>query len=227
MCAEVVIRVKDEGIGIPNAMLTRIFDLFVQLERPGGQVREGLGIGLNLARQLVHLHGGTIEARSEGEGRGSEFIVRLPLVAAPAAATPLVDTRARGRTLRHRILVADDNDDGAKSLAMLLEILGQEVRVAHDGQEAVELAAAFEPELILMDIGMPRLNGCEACLRIRGERATRTALIVALTGWGQERHKKESSAAGFDLHLVKPLGMAQLTALLERLRQVPADASAS
>lgn len=222
---QAVIRVRDEGIGIPVAMLTRIFDLFVQLERPGGQVREGLGIGLNLARQLVHLHGGTIEARSEGEGRGSEFLVRLPLVAAPVV-TPSVVGGVSGRPRRHRILVADDNQDGAKSLAMLLEILGQEVRIAHDGQEAVELAAAFVPELILMDIGMPRLNGCEACLRIRAERATQAALIVALTGWGQDRHRKESSAAGFDLHLIKPLGMPQLTSLLERLRQAPGECPA-
>ena len=210
-----VVTVADDGVGIPAAMLGRVFDMFTQVDRALEKTTGGLGIGLSLVKGLVEMHGGTIEARSGGEGRGSEFVVRLP--AAPAAVDPATTTPgangsapARGR----RVLVVDDNEDAADSLAQLLELLGHEVRTAYDGEAGVEAAKAFRPDVVVMDIGMPKLNGYEAARRIRGHAWGAGMVLVAQTGWGQDDDRLKSTDAGFDFHLVKPVDPAALIALL-------------
>ncbi|MBK5967080.1 hypothetical protein CCR95_24175 [Thiocystis minor] len=213
---EVVLSVKDTGIGIAPALLGQVFDLFVQADRLHQDAHGGLGIGLNLARQLVDLHGGTIAVESEGIGQGSEFSVRLPVGTAPVEAVARVTPPVAAVALpRHRVLIADDNADVLESLALLLDLMGQEVRTARNGLEAVEIAAEFQPELILLDLGMPELNGYDACRRLRAERSGRAGvMIVALSGWGQDRQKELTREAGFDRHLVKPIGLGELQGLL-------------
>ncbi len=212
---DVVVSVKDTGIGIAADVLPRLFDMFSQAEPALERSQGGLGIGLSLVKGLVELHGGTIVARSEGPGRGSEFIVRLAAAAVARgdeASEPAADPSPRlaGR----RILVADDNGDAAESLALLLRLLGNEVRTAGDGEQAVELEADFGPDVVLLDIGMPRLNGYEAARRIREQSGDREMLLIALTGWGQEEDKRLTREAGFDHHLVKPAEPAELQRLL-------------
>ena len=217
--AGVAVSVKDNGIGIPANMLSRVFDIFTQVDRWLEKSRGGLGIGLSIAKRLVEMHGGTIEVASEGHRMGSEFIVRLPARLESARDAQPDET---GRALakaggRRRILVADDNPDSAATLAIMLEVLGNEVRVAHDGQQAVEIAATFRPDAILLDIGMPRLNGYDACEKIRRHPWGAHAFIVALTGWGQDEDRDRSRAAGFDRHLVKPVEPATIEKLIQGL----------
>jgi len=211
---EVVVTVRDNGIGIPAAALPNIFDMFSQVDRSVERSTGGLGIGLALVKGLVEMHGGTVTAESLGEGKGSTFTVRLPAMAGRAApAVPGVEEdgpRATGR----RILVVDDNRDGADSLAMMLRMMGNEVRTANDGVEAIESADQFHPEVILMDVGMPRLNGLEATRRIRGQEWGRRIIIIALTGWGQNGDKERSREAGCDGHLVKPVNLPDLEKML-------------
>jgi CheY-like chemotaxis protein/nitrogen-specific signal transduction histidine kinase len=215
---EVAVCVRDTGIGIPPDMLSRVFDIFTQVDRSLEKSQGGLGIGLSIAKRLVEMHGGTIEARSDGHGRGSEFIVRLPArTGSPAQAQPEASAEPKPAKMRHRILVADDNPDSATTLSLMLEVLGNEVFVAHDGVEALDLARRHRPQAILLDIGMPRMNGYDACARIRAEPWGREPLIVALTGWGQEEDKNRSRAAGFDRHLVKPVEPATLEKIIEAL----------
>jgi CheY-like chemotaxis protein len=211
----VTISVKDSGIGMSPAILPTVFDMFSQGERSSSHTQGGLGIGLTLVKRLVAMHGGSVEARSVGVGQGSEFIVRLPLV--PAILEPPqpgggVGADAAPATCR--VLVADDNADAATSLALILELMGNEVRTAHDGLQAVQLAEVFRPELVLLDIGMPELNGYEACRRIRARPYGQEAVVAALSGWGQDEDKRKSRAAGFDHHLTKPLQPGDLEALL-------------
>lgn len=213
--SEAVLRVSDTGIGISPAMIDSIFEMFVQADSSRNKAHGGLGIGLSFARQIVILHGGTLTATSAGEGCGSEFVVRLPRLANPVQAP--AKTTQDAAASRHRILVADDNADVADSLAMLLDILGQEVRVARDGLEAVQIADEFQPELILLDLGMPRLDGYGACRRLRAEQSHRRVIIAALSGWGQPQDKTATEAAGFDHHLVKPASLPDLQHLLETL----------
>ncbi len=214
----VEVRVSDDGIGIPKDMLERVFDIFTQVDRSLEKSQGGLGIGLSIARRLVQMHGGTIEARSDGPGRGSQFVVRLPArVARGEDARAGTSAPAAPARSRRRVLVADDNRDSALTLSIMLEAMGNEVRVAHDGEEAVAVAAAFRPDAILLDIGMPRMNGYDACARIRREPWASATTVVALTGWGQDADKSRSRAAGFDRHLVKPVEPATLAALLEAL----------
>jgi two-component system CheB/CheR fusion protein len=205
--AAVAISVRDNGFGIPQAMQARIFEIFTQVDRELERSQGGLGIGLSIAQRLVEMHGGTIEVASAGCGTGSEFTVRLPAriegPAEEAAALPAARTR-------RRVLVADDNADSAETLAMMLEVFGNEVRIAHDGEEAVALAASFHPEAILLDIGMPRLNGYQACERIRLQEGAPQPVIVALTGWGHDEDRERAFGAGFDHHLVKPVDPAVL-----------------
>jgi PAS domain S-box-containing protein len=213
---EVAIRIRDSGIGISAALLPRIFDLFVQGDCSLERARGGLGIGLTLVKCLVELHGGKVEAHSDGENQGSEFVVRLPLVAEKNKSGTGIDVNTvsahhRGR----RILIADDNHDAADSLAALLSIMGNEVRTAYDGMDAIQAAKHFQPDLVFLDIGMPRLNGYETCQQIRSQ-IDRNVMIVALTGWGHEHDKQRSQAAGFNEHLVKPLDAAALQRVLEQ-----------
>jgi PAS domain S-box-containing protein len=216
---EAVVVVEDSGVGIPAHMLGRVFDMFTQVDRSLERSQGGLGIGLNIVRRLVELHGGSITAASDGPDRGSTFTVRLPAV--PVAETSH-GTNGNGAAVkpsatRRRILVVDDNTDGAESLALMLGMMGHDTRTAHDGVEAVTMAEAFRPHLILMDIGMPRLSGLEACVRIRAEPWGRSMVLVAQTGWGQDADRQQAARAGFDMHLIKPVSPVDLTRLLEEL----------
>jgi CheY-like chemotaxis protein len=206
------VAVKDNGIGIPPARLTEIFDLFTQVDRSFEQ-QGGLGIGLTLVRQLVELHGGTIAARSEGIGHGSEFALKLPVVATAAAAAAASPGPVRASKPR-RILLADDNHDAVESLTLLLQIAGHEVHTAFDGEAAIGLAEKLRPEVALLDIGMPKANGYEVARRIREQEWGKRVFLVALTGWGQEGDRRRAREAGFDAHLVKPVPPESLDRLL-------------
>jgi signal transduction histidine kinase len=219
--AEVVVRVRDAGIGIPADKLTSIFELFSQLDRSLEKSQGGLGIGLNIVKRLVEMHGGTIDARSDGPGRGSEFAVRLPVAA--DAAPPLPTAERDGPAAPDsplRVLIVDDNADGADSLAIILRIVGNDTRTAYDGQEGVELAEAFRPDVVLFDIGMPKLNGYEACRRVRERPWASSVVLIAVTGWGQEEDRQRSRDAGFDHHMVKPVDPNALMKLLAELSVV-------
>lgn len=215
--SEVVVSVRDTGIGIPDASLSAIFDMFSQVDRSIERTRGGLGIGLALVKGLVEMHGGTVSAASEGEDKGSTFTVTLP--ALTGQAEPAVPQSEGRRASSRRILVVDDSRDGADSLAMMLRLLGNEVRTANDGIVAVEQAEAFKPEVILMDVGMPRMNGLDATRSIRAQEWGRSMTIIALTGWGQEEDKERSRAAGCDAHLVKPIDPSDLERLLGEGRE--------
>ncbi|HLZ46963.1 MAG TPA: ATP-binding protein [Gemmatimonadales bacterium] len=219
--SEAEITVRDTGIGIAPDMLSRIFDMFVQADSSPERVRQGLGIGLTLVKRLVDLHGGTVEARSAGLGKGSEFIVRLPALAdqrAPGGdvtGRPVAGVERRKSDLaRFRILVVDDHRDAGESLATLLRLLGHQVRVAYDGISALEAARVFRPQVALLDIGMPGMDGIELGARLRREPELAGLLLVALTGYGRDEDRKRSGAAGFDHHLVKPVDIAALNGLL-------------
>ncbi len=216
---DAIVTVTDTGIGIPADKLDSIFDMFTQVDRSLEQSQGGLGIGLTLVKRLVEMHGGTVEARSAGEGHGSAFAVRLPaLQGAVDIATPAAsETRASGTA--HRILVVDDNKDSADSLAMLLELTGHEVSTAHDGQEAFDIAEQQRPDVILLDIGLPELNGHEVCRRIRQQSWGQAMVLIALTGWGQDEDRRRSQEAGFDGHLVKPVDHTRLLTLLASLTE--------
>jgi PAS domain S-box-containing protein len=212
---DVKVSVKDNGVGISPEMLPKIFEIFAQAE----QAQDGLGIGLSLVKQLIELHGGSVEAISEGIGKGSEFVIRLPVVSSEVnQVTPATyEPGPACSSGKFRILVADDNRDSADSLAMLLTLMGNDVRTANDGAEAVDMAYTFRPEVILLDIGMPKLNGYEACRRLREQPGGETLVIIALTGWGQDEDKRRSMAAGFDHHMVKPVDTGALEKLLAGL----------
>jgi len=199
-----VVRVRDQGIGIAPEKLRSVFDLFVQVDAAGLRAQGGLGIGLTVVQNLVEMHGGAVEARSEGLGKGTEFIVRLPLASATAPepeqalSTPVVRRKHR------RILVVDDHIDAAESLALLLELQGHEVHVAHDGRAGLSLAQANPPEVAFFDVGMPDIDGIELARRFRANPRLRGVWLVALTGWGQQQDRQRTREAGFDHHLVKP-----------------------
>lgn len=210
----VVIRVKDSGIGIPADKLAFIFEMFSQVDQSLERTHSGLGIGLTLSKRLVELHNGSIEAFSDGLDQGSEFVVRLPITlyqTAPVKAPTVVN---RPDT-RKRILIVDDNRDSAASMAEVLTLNGNETFLAHDGEQAVAAAEAHRPEVILLDIGLPKLNGFDACRRIRENPWAENILIIALTGWGQQEDRRKSAAAGFDNHLVKPVDLAELMHLVD------------
>jgi PAS domain S-box-containing protein len=218
--SDVVVTVRDNGVGIPAEMLPRIFDMFTQVDRTLERSQGGLGIGLTLVRWLVELHGGRIEAQSPGVGRGSEFLVRLPLIVAGRPRDP--GTNGTGEpaqsSLRFRILVVEDNRDSATCLAMMLKLLGNEVRMAHDGIEAVRMAESFRPAVVLLDIGLPKLNGYAAAGQIRAEPWGKEMFLIALTGWGQDEDKRRSIEAGFNVHMCKPVDPAALERLLLELQ---------
>ncbi len=223
---EVVVRVRDDGIGIAPETLPRVFDLFVQADRSSDRARGGLGIGLTVVQRLVELHGGSVEAHSAGLGHGSELVVRLP-VSAPASTAPERRGHAGDRIVvgpvlspaaapPRRVLVVDDNVDSAESLALLLRLKGHEVETAHDGPAALEKAGSFHPEVVLLDIGLPGLDGYQVASRLRQRRRTARALLVAVTGYGQEEDQRLSREAGFDHHLTKPVDLPVIYALLAR-----------
>lgn len=211
----VTMNVKDNGIGIPPEMLEPIFDMFLQVDQSLERTQSGLGIGLTLAKRLIELHGGDIKASSEGLGKGSEFIVRLPMTIDQTAPSPKAE-QAKEASAGVRILIVDDNRDSAQTLAQVLQLSGNQTFMAHDGEEAVEVAQQQRPEVILLDIGLPKVNGFEACRRIRANAWADNILIIALTGWGQEEYRRKSAEAGFDRHLVKPVDLEKLMKLLAR-----------
>jgi CheY-like chemotaxis protein len=207
--------VKDKGFGIPTARVKEVFEMFSQVPEHRSMVGGGgLGIGLALCRQLVGLHGGSIEARSEGLGLGSEFIVRLPLDAAAGAEgeTP-ADARAKD-VPRRRVLVVDDNADAAATLRMMLEVQGHDACAAYTGPAALEALEQFDAEVVLLDLGMPQMDGFEVARRIRATPRGGEILLVALTGWGQPEDRRRTAEAGFDEHLTKPVDAARLAAML-------------
>jgi signal transduction histidine kinase/CheY-like chemotaxis protein len=210
------VTVRDDGVGIPASMLPGVFEMFTQVDGSRQRSQGGLGIGLGIAKRLVEMHGGTIEAQSDGPGRGTTFVVHLPTspgfhpFAAESGERPVVPTR------QLRVLVADDNEDAAEGLQILLEGVGHEVRLAHDGATALELAEIWRPHALVLDIGMPRMSGLEVCSKIRARPWGDDVVIVALTGWGQAEDLRRSFEAGFDHHLVKPIDGASLMPLLAR-----------
>jgi PAS domain S-box-containing protein len=215
--SQVEVRVRDSGIGIPPEELTRVFEMFVQLDQSPNRTRGGLGIGLSLVRRLVELHGGQIEARSGGPGRGSEFIVRLPaLKPTGEGSPPAADSEDAPDASRCRILVADDSVDTAELLARVLRFRGHEVRTAHDGPGALAETTAFQPDVAVLDIGMPGLSGYEVAREIRS-RFGDHIVLVAVTGWGQEEDKRRAREYGFDHHLTKPIDSAALQRLLREV----------
>jgi signal transduction histidine kinase len=223
--AEVEIRVRDNGIGIPPELMPKIFNLFTQLDQTSGRSQSGLGIGLALVQRLVEMHGGSVTAQSDGLGRGSEFTIRLPLFiretnpqvkTLSALEQSMINAEGTPPTQR-RILVADDNNDALESLATLLQLSGHEVYTAVNGAVALESAEQHRPEVALLDIGMPKLDGYEVARRIRAQPWGQRMTLVALTGWGQDSDRRRSQEAGFDSHLVKPLDLDKLTELLAAL----------
>jgi signal transduction histidine kinase len=212
---EVVVAIRDTGVGIAPEMLPRVFDMFTQVRRTSRRAQGGLGVGLTLVKSLTELHGGRVEARSAGLGKGSEFTVRLPIATGDAPAKPRVANAPHPRVVLHRrMLVVDDNRDAADSLAMLLRLMGADVHVAYGGEDALQGASSHHPAVMFVDIGMPDLDGYEVARRIRNDPAFASSILVALTGWGQEEDRRRSSAAGFDHHLVKPVDIEVLEAVL-------------
>jgi CheY-like chemotaxis protein len=214
----VTLSVRDTGAGIPHDMLPRVFDLFTQIDRTANRGQGGLGIGLTLVKSIVGLHSGRVEARSGGPGRGSEFVVNLPRASTGRdAGLARVPGRPATALAPRRVLVVDDNRDAAESLGMLLGLLGAEVQVAFDGPQALAAFDAHEPQVVLLDIGMPEMDGFEVARRIRRRLTGRDVALIALTGWGQEKDRQRSRSAGFDHHLIKPVEVEVLQALLRSL----------
>jgi PAS domain S-box-containing protein len=224
---DVVVRVCDNGIGIPVEMLPRVFDLFTQVDRSMERTQGGLGIGLTLVRRLVEMHGGSIHAYSEGANTGSEFTIRLPVVCAPpeepSVSPPHAGPEAAVRASSLRVLVVDDNRDSAASLDILLRMVGNDVRTVHDGLDALALASEYRPDVIVLDIGLPGMNGYEVAQAIRQQSWSRNTLLIAVTGWGQESDKQRAIAAGLDHHLVKPVDPAVLLEMLASFAKTASD----
>jgi PAS domain S-box-containing protein len=212
--AEVVVRVEDNGIGIAPDQLAQIFDMFYQANRSYEQLHGGLGIGLTLARRLVEMHGGRVEAHSAGSNQGSAFVVRLPILAEELRQQKEPASAQATRGAIQRVLVVDDYGESAETLAELLRLGGHEVKIAHDGLKAVELAENFRPAVVLLDIGMPKLNGYEAARKIRAQPWGKNMVLIAVTGWGQEKDRDRSREAGFDAHLLKPVDYSELSKLI-------------
>jgi PAS domain S-box-containing protein len=222
---QAVIAVRDNGIGIAPDVMPRMFEMFSRGHRETGRHQGGLGIGLALSRRLAQMHNGSLDALSDGPGRGSEFTVRLPL-AAPAPVGEAVPDTTASRLAKTRVLVVDDNHDAGDSLGQVLDMLGAEVRVARDGAEGIEAFAAHRPSVVLLDIGMPGLNGYDVAREIRTRFPEHPATLVALTGWGQEDDRRRAREAGFDHHLVKPAEIDALQKLLSSIERGGASSPA-
>jgi signal transduction histidine kinase/ActR/RegA family two-component response regulator len=211
------ISVRDTGCGIPPELLSHIFEMFQQVDQTLDRAQGGLGIGLTLAKRLIEMHGGSIEAQSEGAGRGSEFVISLPADTTEAAEVETVPIEPPSRELpRHRILVVDDLHESAQTLARILRALGQEVATAHDGPAALTHVHEFKPEVVFLDIAMPGMNGYEVARQIRASDAIEPPTLIALTGYGQDDDRRRAREAGFDFHLTKPTSTEQLTSVLSR-----------
>jgi PAS domain S-box-containing protein len=210
----VAISVKDTGIGIPAEMIDRIFDMFTQVDGSLERAHGGLGIGLTLVKRLVEMHGGTVTARSDGANRGSEFIVRLPIVVELLAEQSEANGQCAATSGKRRIMVVDDNENAAQIMGMLLKALGNDVQTVFSGAEAIEVAERFRPDVMLLDIGMPEMNGYETARRLRDQPWGKDIILAALTGWGQEEDKRRTRDAGFNHHFVKPLDLSMLQRFL-------------
>jgi CheY-like chemotaxis protein len=214
---EAVIRVQDNGIGISGPMLQKVFDLFTQGDRALDRQSGGLGIGLALVRRLVAMHGGTVSAHSAGLGHGTEMIVRLPSSSEKRSLPPQppeTDESASPAIRSCRILIVDDNKDAADSIALSVQLAGHTVCTAYDGQEGLALASTFAPDVLLLDLGMPGLNGYEIARRIRQQPWGKTLALIAVTGWGQEQDRRRTKEAGFNAHLTKPVSPSELLGAL-------------
>jgi CheY-like chemotaxis protein len=209
-----LIRITDNGVGISADLLPYIFDLFVQAERSLDRTQGGLGLGLTLVRRLVGLQGGTVEAKSQGLKKGSEFVVRLPMVTGVEVALPVTPHVTAKKAPERRILVIEDSVDAAISTRMLLELQGHKVQIASGGLSGIEAARTFNPEVILLDIGLPGMDGYEVARRLRKLPETENVLLIALSGYGQAEDLRKSKEAGFDHHLVKPADINQIEALI-------------
>jgi CheY-like chemotaxis protein len=214
---QAVVTVADNGMGLAPDTLEKIFDMFTQLDSSLEHSQGGLGIGLTLVRRLVQMHGGSIEARSAGPGRGSQFVVRLPV--ATTAGIPAVPRHPidDGQAVKRRILIVDDNRDAAKSLQMLLNIVGHDTLTTYDGETAINAIQELQPDVVLLDLGLPVIDGYEVARRVRAQRWGHDIVLIALTGWGQDEDRQRSMAAGFNGHLVKPVEYQVLTELLNSL----------
>jgi CheY-like chemotaxis protein len=210
-----MVKVRDSGIGIPPERIGQMFEMFAQIHAPQGN--DGLGIGLALVKQLVALHGGTVQAHSEGPGKGSEFVVCLPLLDAGEATRSEGSTKpaVEGSAPRRKILIVDDNVDAAESLATVLRLKGHDVRTAHRGEQAVALAETERPDIVLLDLGMPGMDGLSVARQLRERPGGNRMRIIAVTGWGQESDRERTRAAGFDEHLVKPVAPELLVDLFD------------
>ena len=221
------ISIKDSGVGIPVEMLPHLFEMFAQIDRTLERAQGGLGIGLALVKSLVELHGGSVEAHSEGQGRGSQFVVNLPLTVADAQIAvqepPSISTSRHSKNIR--VLVVDDNVDSADSLSQCLRMLGYQTLMAHDGLEAVRSAESYNPDVALLDIGLPHMSGYEAARKIRAQPQGARLLLIALSGRGQEEDRRKSKAAGFDHHFVKPVDIDELTNVLAKHEVHSADST--
>jgi CheY-like chemotaxis protein len=220
-----VVRVKDSGIGMSAELIPQVFDLFVQGERSLDRSEGGLGIGLTLVKRLVSLHGGIVSVHSDGPGQGSEFCISLPALAqspAPRQTEPAAVAATAHR--RSRVLIVDDNRDSADTLAALLEAWGHEVRTLYDGPSAITAAAEFQPRVVLLDIGLPKMNGYEVAAQLRKTAKGRSLILVAFTGYGQDEDRRRVREAGFDYHLVKPLEPIELEKILDSVIADPAAA---
>jgi CheY-like chemotaxis protein/two-component sensor histidine kinase len=213
---DVVLSVRDNGIGIPEGMLSKIFDMFTQGERLENHLG-GMGIGLTLVKQIVEMHGGRVEARSEGPACGAEFVVRLPIVVPERRRVPRTsESDLHNTQRRRRVLVVDDNSDSVSSFAMMLDLMGHETAVANDGEEAFLVAEAFRPDVIFLDIGLPKVNGHDVARAIRARPWGKDIVLIALSGWGQPDDMRRSLDAGFNHHLAKPAERGEVERLLQR-----------
>jgi CheY-like chemotaxis protein/two-component sensor histidine kinase len=218
--SDAVVTVRDTGVGISRAMLPHVFEMFSQGEQTRSRMLGGLGIGLTLVKRLVEMHGGTVAAESAGQDMGSTFVIRLPaLVESSQCSQPQAEGPVRMSPPSLRILIVDDNRDAADSLAMLLRTIGHDIRTAYDGLEAVQVANEFRPEVVLLDIGLPKIDGHEVAQRLRREPWGQHTCLIAVTGWSDETDRARSRAAGFDHHLVKPLDTGHLAQLLSSIER--------
>jgi CheY-like chemotaxis protein/anti-sigma regulatory factor (Ser/Thr protein kinase) len=212
--ASIIVSVRDNGVGIPRAMLGEVFTMFTQINRHLGRSQGGLGIGLGLVKRLVEMHGGTVAANSEGENRGAEFVVRLPPATKTASAAGETLLKQHGPLRSRKVLVVDDNRDAAESLGRLLVICGHEVHTVNNGHDALKVVAEFCPAMVILDLGMPGIDGFETARRLRKSSGGEDLFLVALSGWGQDQDRSRTKAAGFDFHLVKPIDAAAVQRLL-------------